>query len=236
MGESGSGVSRIGLILGCIAAAAFIGGPLLAFLGVLAPLTSFSIFGLGGLLGLITLIVALITLWRRGFSAASGPLLLGGAISLVFIMAALPGRSVPRINDITTDTQQPPQFVQAGTLPGNAGRDMGYPGESFAQQQRQGYPNLKAQPLSEAPAAAFERVSRTASEMPHWDITRTDYNALAIEGIDTSRLFRFQDDFVIEVRPSEGGSIVQMRSKSRVGRGDVGANAARIEAFFAKLR
>ena len=236
MGDSASGVSRIGLVLGCIAAAAFIGGPLLAFLGVLAPLTSFSIFGLGGLLGLITLIVALFTVWRRGFSAASAPLLLGGAISLLFIIAALPGRNVPRINDITTDTQQPPQFVQAVTQPGNAGRDMSYPGESFAQQQRDGYPNLKAQPLPEAPSAAFERVSRAAAEMPNWDITRTDYNALAIEGVETSRLFRFQDDFVIEVRPADTGSVVQMRSKSRVGRGDVGANAARIEAFFAKLR
>jgi uncharacterized protein (DUF1499 family) len=56
------------------------------------------------------------------------------------------------------------------------------------------------------------------------------------EGFSTSRLFRFKDDFVIEVRPYETGSIVQMRSKSRVGRGDVGANAARIETFFAKLR
>lgn len=236
MSDSGSGVGRVGLVLGCIAAVAFAGGPLLAFLGILQPITAFSIFGLGGLLGLITLVVALIILWRSGFSAAVGGLVLGAAIGLTFILLAVPARNVPRINDITTDTQQPPQFVQAPNLPGNAGRDMSYPGESFAQQQREGYPYLKGQALAEAPAVAFERVSRAAAEMPQWEITRTDPNALALEGFSTSRLFRFQDDFVIEVRPADGGSVVHMRSKSRVGRGDVGANAARIEAFFAKLR
>jgi uncharacterized protein (DUF1499 family) len=236
MSESGSGVGRVALILGCVAAAAFIGGPLLASIGVLPPLTAFSVFGLGGLLGLITLVVSLFVAWRRGSGAAAGGLVLGGVISLAFIGLALPSRNLPRINDITTDTQQPPQFVQAPNLPGNAGRDMGYPGESFAAQQREGYPNLKPQPLAEAPPAAFERVSRAAGEMPAWEITRTDAGAFAIEGVATSRLFRFQDDFVIEVRPADGGSVVQMRSKSRDGRGDVGANAARIEAFFAKLR
>jgi uncharacterized protein (DUF1499 family) len=235
MSDSSSGLGRVALILGCIAAAAFVGGPLLAFLGFLPPIICFSIFGLGGLLGLITLIVSLVTWWSRGVSAASRGLMLGGAISVVFIMAAMPGRNVPRINDITTDTQKPPQFVQASNLPGNEGRDMSYPGESFAQQQAAGYPNLKAQELAEPPDAAFERVKRAAAEMP-WEITRTDPSALALEGVSTSRLFHFKDDVVIEVRPAEGGSIVQMRSKSRVGRGDVGANAARIEAFFAKLR
>ena len=48
--------------------------------------------------------------------------------------------------------------------------------------------------------------------------------------------FSEADDFVIEVRPNGTGSIVQMRSKSRQGKGDVGANAARIKALFAKLR
>ncbi len=57
-----------------------------------------------------------------------------------------------------------------------------------------------------------------------------------IEGVDTSWLFRFKDDFVIEVRPDGAdGSLVHMRSKSRDGKGDVGANAKRIRAFFARV-
>jgi len=38
------------------------------------------------------------------------------------------------------------------------------------------------------------------------------------------------------VRPRDGGSIVEMRSKSRDGKGDIGANAKRIESFFARLK
>ena len=53
----------------------------------------------------------------------------------------------------------------------------------------------------------------------------------------TSKLFHFQDDIVVRVRPgADGGSLVDMRSKSRVGQGDMGANAARIRQFMVALR
>lgn len=227
--------SRGILVLGAIAAAAFVIGPLSAFLGAVPPLVGFYTFGLGGLLGIITLIASLVTAVRRGVGAAAGGLALGGVITLVFLLLAVPARGFPPINDITTDTVNPPQFVQAVTLPANLGRDMSYPGETFAQQQAAGYPDLNPLSLEHSPKEVFERVQQAAQEMPLWEITRTDFTALALEGFATSRLFRFGDDFVIEVRPAEGGSVVHMRSKSRDGRGDVGANAARIQAFFAEL-
>jgi uncharacterized protein (DUF1499 family) len=227
---------RGALILGCIAAAAFIFGPLATYLGLAPPLVGFGVFALGGILGLVTLVVALVTLFRAGFNNARGGLALGALITVVFLMLALPSRGVPRINDITTDTQNPPKFVQAMSEADNAGRDMNYPGESFATQQASGYPQLTPLRLPEAPAAVYERVVQKSREMPQWTITRTDAAAFAVEGFATSALFRFKDDFIIEVRPDGTGSAVHMRSKSRVGRGDVGANAARIEAFFAKLR
>jgi uncharacterized protein (DUF1499 family) len=143
---------------------------------------------------------------------------------------------VPPINDITTDMSSPPQFVKAGTLSANQGRDMKYPGNSFADQQRAGYPDLAPLQLNVPPAEAFKRVEAAAKQMPAWEITRVDAAAYALEGTATTRLFRFQDDFVVEVRPQASGSVVQMRSKSRDGKGDVGANAARIRAFFANLR
>lgn len=236
MKDSRSGSNRFGLILGVIATLAFILPPLGAFVGVLAPMTAFSAFGLGGLLGVLTLVISLITVVRSGIAAAAPSLALGALITAAFILLAFPARHFPRINDITTDTQNPPQFVQARNLADNEGRDMSYPGETFAEQQKAGYPDLQPLRQPEAPAVVFERVTTAAAEMPQWEVTRTDPSALALEGVSTSRLFRFKDDFVIEVRPSDGGSIVQMRSKSRDGRGDVGANAARIEGFFAKLR
>ena len=57
-----------------------------------------------------------------------------------------------------------------------------------------------------------------------------------MEATDTTRWFGFKDDVVVRVRPEGAGSRVDVRSVSRVGRGDVGANAARIRAFLQALR
>jgi uncharacterized protein (DUF1499 family) len=236
MTESAPATSRVATIVGVVAALAFTLGPLTAFLGILKPLTGFSIFGLGGLLGVVTLLIALITAARKGLQAAGPGLLLGGIVTVVFVLLAVPSRNVPRINDITTDTEQPPAFVHAPSLPGNEGRDMSYPGESFASQQKAGYPDLKPLELQDPPPVVFDRIVQIAAAMPGWEVSRTDSSTFTVEGVSTSRLFRFQDDFVIQIRPLDGRSVVHMRSKSRDGRGDVGANAARIEAFFAKLR
>lgn len=228
--------NRVALALGAIAAVLFTVGPLGAFLGLVTPMTGFTVFGLGGLVGVVAFAVSLVVAFRGGFASAAPGLALGAVITLAFLLLALPARSFPRINDISTDTEDPPEFVRAPELPGNEGRDMRYPGETFATQQNAGYPSLEPLPIADTPSTVFDRVKRAAAATPQWEITRTDDAAMALEGVSTSRLFRFKDDFVIEVRPSENGAVVEMRSKSRDGRGDVGANAARIEAFFSTLR
>jgi len=235
MANAAAGAGRITLFLGIAAVVGVLGGPLLARLGVVAPLAGFGIFALGGLLGLLTLIAALIAVVRRGFVSAGPALVLGLVVTGIFMVIALPGRGFPRINDITTDVNNPPQFVIASSLPGNEGRDMRYPGTDFATQQIAGYPDLAALKMTAPPDQVFQRVVATARQMPGWEITRNDTAARTVEGVATSGWFRFKDDFVIEVRPDNGASVVQMRSKSRDGRGDIGANAARIKTFFASL-
>jgi len=216
------------------AAALFVLGPVLATTGLVAPLHGFVVFAISGLLALITVVLGLISL-ARGTGGGSA-LLVAGVITLVFVAAALPGRQVPRINDITTDTETPPELAHAKTLPGNLGRDMSYPGAAFAEQQRAGYPDLGGLRLNMPPDDVFQKVLTAAPTLPNTEVTHVDANRHALEGVSTSRLFRFQDDFVVEVRADNGGSIVHMRSKSRVGKGDVGANAARIRALFAMLQ
>ena len=53
-----------------------------------------------------------------------------------------------------------------------------------------------------------------------------------IEATDTTFWWGFKDDIVIRIRPEDSGSRLDIRSKSRVGIGDFGTNAARIEAFL----
>jgi uncharacterized protein (DUF1499 family) len=235
MAQAESGAGRFGLVVGGAALVLFVVSPLLTFLGIVAPLAGFRFFGLGGLLGLAALLVGAVTAWRRGWQAARPGVILGVLVSAVFVYLALSAREFPVINDVSTSTSNPPQFVRARELPGNAGRDMSYPGESFAQQQRAAYPDIGPRALDVPVPEAFARVEAAARKMAGWEVTRVDAAAGVLEGVAVSRVFRFRDDFVIEVRPEDGRSLIHMRSKSRDGRSDIGANAARIRAFFATL-
>jgi uncharacterized protein (DUF1499 family) len=229
---------RATLWLGGLAVVVFAAGPLAAYASIVRPLAGFGLFALGILLGLAGTVVGLVALVTA--RAEVRGTVLRGLVPALFVVAigliaAAPGRRYPRINDITTDTANPPKFVKAPTLPENSGRNMTYPGESFARQQQAAYPDLGPARLDVPPDRAFARVRDAARRMKGWQITRADAEAHALEGVDTTSLFHFKDDFVIEVRPQDGGSAVQMRSKSRDGKGDIGANAKRIRAFFARL-
>lgn len=217
-------------------------GPVLIQLGWVSPRFGFQwLFGLGLLEGLLALLLGLGALWttrargsRRGRPLAWLGVGAGGLLVGLLLVLALPSRDLPAINDITTDPQDPPRFAAAADLPDNRGEDMGYP-EEFALQQRAAYPDLETIRVSSPPDEALTRAERTARELG-WTITEVDPEAGRLEARDTSRVFRFVDDVVVRVRPAEeGGSLVDVRSKSRVGRGDMGANAARIRAFLAEL-
>lgn len=237
MTDTGHGTTgRFAILLGVLGAAAFLAGPLLATTDLVRPMTGFAIFALGGLLAVATLVLALATAVRHGLAAAGPALVLGLVVTGTVAALGLPAFSVPRINDISTDTGNPPHFVVAVAIPENQGRDLRYPGPEVAAQQQAFYPDLAGLPLDLAPDAAFQKVLAAARQMPDWELTRNDPATRTLEGVATSRWFRFRDDFVIEVRPDGERSVVHMRSKSRDGRSDLGANAARIRAFFAKLR
>ena len=217
-----------------VAWAAFCAGPLLAYLGVVPAMVGFLVFALGGALGLVALVAGGVAL-IRGRAAVPG-LVAAVALTTAFVALAFPGRHYPRINDITTDPANPPQFVFALTLPANQGRDMVYPGTEFAALQRSAYPDLGPLVVGLSPDDAFTRVEAAARKMPTWEVSRVDPASHRLEAVATSGIFRFQDDIVVEVRRRDSGSVIQMRSKSRDGKGDLGANAKRIQEFFGQLR
>jgi uncharacterized protein (DUF1499 family) len=231
-------MARASLRLGIAAAVAFLLGPGLATLAIVPPLAAFGVFALSIPLALVGALLAVGALVRGPAAhrpAASRGLVVCGVLLAAVITLAAPSGKFPRINDITTDTENPPRFVTAATLPENKGRDLAYPGEELARQQRDGYGNLAPLDLGLSADETYARVRATAARMPGWTITAERSGDRAVEGFDTSRVFRFQDDFVIEVREANGTAAVHMRSKSRDGKGDMGANAARIQAFFFKL-
>ena len=68
-----------------------------------------------------------------------------------------------------------------------------------------------------------------------WEIVSVDPAAGRLEAREVSRIFQFVDDVVVRVRPMEAGAVIDVRSRSRDGRGDLGVNARRIRAFTAAI-
>ncbi|HTR60696.1 MAG TPA: DUF1499 domain-containing protein [Candidatus Binataceae bacterium] len=208
------------------------------------PFFGFQLFLFGFLLSVLGLILGLLGLLMTRSPARRSVrprALIGTVLSLVIavpIFAMLTQRGkVPAINDITTDFENPPEYVHAVELAPNQGRDMKYNRDKYMAAQQKGYPPLGPATVAADPAAVFERVKTVATSIPDWQTTYEDPKTMTLEGVSTSHLFHFQDDFVIQVRPGPNGtSLVEMRSKSRDGIGDFGVNYKRIVMFFDKLQ
>ncbi len=190
----------------------------------------------GGLTAAALALVALLVPRTRRGGAAS--LVLALVIGLGVAYPPLQGmrtaRSVPPIHDITTDTAQPPAFVAVLPLREDAPNPSDHPGEDVAAQQRAAYPDLQPLRLDAEPAAAFERALEAARGMG-WEIVASDPAAGRIEATDTTFWFGFKDDVVVRVASDGDGSVIDVRSVSRVGMSDVGTNAKRIRAYLAAI-
>ena len=105
---------------------------------------------------------------------------------------------------------------------------------SLAATQRNAYPDLRPTVIEAAPSEAFDR-ALAAVESMGWVLVAAERDAGRIEATDTTFWFGFTDDIVVRLRPAGAGTRVDVRSVSRVGIGDVGANAARIRAYIQRL-
>jgi uncharacterized protein (DUF1499 family) len=189
----------------------------------------------GGAIAAIALIALFVPKVRAGR---------GAPLALAFVVAAgsaaVPfywfhqARQVPSINDITTDMTNPPEFKAVLALRANASVPATYPGAATAKQQAAGYPDIRPAIVALAPPAAFDAALADARQMG-WDIVASDSATGRIEATATTPWFGFKDDVVVRVTPTDKGSRIDIRSVSRVGKGDLGANARRIRDYLAKL-
>ena len=171
---------------------------------------------------------------REGRGRALRGALCGAAILAVVAGAAGAGRGLPRINDITTNPGDPPVFVYAGQLPGNQGRDLSLPRRELRLAAARRLPDLATIRIEAALPDVFARCVASAKALG-WEITYSDPTTGILEATSTSRIFRFVDDINVRLRADGTATLVDMRSKSRVGQGDLGANAKRIRAFKEKI-
>ena len=242
MDQRSSRLAALGAWLGGAAMVLGGGGVALAAAGVVQPIAGFAAFAfLGGLLSILAVLTSGLALRAtRAGSGLSGRdrawfgLMAGGAMLVLVLRGASAGAGLPRINDITTNPNDPPTFEAVTRNPETSGRDWSYP-PGFAEQQRAGYPDLAPLALAAPPDQAFER-SLAALNALGIEVTASDKTHGTIEGRQVSKLFRFVDDVAIRIRPgANGGSVIDIRSKSRVGKGDLGANAKRIRAIATEI-
>jgi len=162
-------------------------------------------------------------------------LVLGICVAAVPVWVRSTAESLPFIHDISTDTTNPPEFVDVRPLREDAPNPPEYAGDEVASQQAEAYPDIQTLETGMDPETLLELAEDTAREQG-WEIVSAVTADGRIEATDTTLWYGFKDDIVIRVRAIDDGSILDIRSKSRVGGSDLGKNAARIRDYLDDLR
>lgn len=185
----------------------------------------------------ITLAVFVLCLVLPGFAALRRPLLMRSLLVLpgtLLFLGILTGGKYPQIHDITTDVADPPVFAMAGVIRDKSANSLELDQQTI-EQQLTAYPGIQTIHSHLEFAPAFAQAEKVATDLG-WKITRADSTVGEIEAVETTRIMAFKDDIVIRVRRADDGTVVDLRSASRVGRSDMGANAKRIRSFMAHFK
>lgn len=237
----GRALGRIALVVGILcAAAALLAGP--AYRTEVLPLGASlqtmrwaATVAIGGtvaaLLAVLLSVAPSVPVRARGVAALA--LLINVLVAAPPLYMYWQAQHLPKIHDISTDSDNPPSFEAVLPLRKGARNAVAYPA-STAAEQRKGYPDIGPLTLPLAPQVAFERALQAARAMG-WDVVAAAPEALRIEATDTTLLFGFKDDVVVRITPQAQGSVVDVRSLSRVGGSDFGTNAKRVRAYLRRL-
>lgn len=203
-------------------------------------IASLAIAMAGGLLIFVVGLVYFVIAVRKGQGADRNMVLVAMILSLVPAAVVGPQMSkaggLPQIHDITTDTSNPPAFVALLPIRKQSANGFEYgsevtPAEELAALTEEAYPQVK--PIMTDLSVA-DAVARSAATLEAMGLKIEEANAEAgrVEATATTFWFGFKDDVVVRVVAEGEGSRVDVRSMSRVGLSDIGANAARIMAFI----
>ncbi len=192
-------------------------------------------------LAILLAFAAFIVIWRQGL-AGLGRAILGLLLGVALL--AYPGYlgyralTLPRISDITTDAANPPRFDTLARLRPRGSSEYG--GMAVATQQRAAYPDVAALQIDLPPRTVYDLALGIINKHK-WLVL--DARAPApparrdgtIEAVARTTIMGFRDDVVVRVSPIGDGARVDVRSASRYGFHDFGANAARVRALLEEI-
>jgi hypothetical protein len=226
-----------------------IGGIAHRFLGLPTPVALNLFYGAmaGALLALVLASIAVVRIWIKGRSGAFNA---GVAVCVALGLLAWPislarmASGLPTINDVTTDTANPPTLGVMANVRGLGASPAKYPGERFAELQRAAYPDLRTFVVDRPAEEVFDLATQAIRGRRGlgWKIVSEQPPQLRparaglIEANEKSMIFGFVDDIVVRVAGDEKSARVDVRSLSRYGRHDLGTNAARVRKFIRELQ
>lgn len=199
--------------------------------------------GAGLVLALVAVVlagIAFVRVWRegaRGLGAAVGGLFVASLVLAYPAFAGLRGLRLPAIADVTTDIENPPAFSRS--RPAFAAREGRYPadpGPEARAEQRLAYPQIAPLTLDLDANQAFE-LARKAAVNRRWQIVEAirpggRVGNGRIEAVSRGLILNLADDVTVRVRPRADGARIDVRSASRLGGRDLGANADRIRSYL----
>ncbi len=205
----------------------------------LAPLLT--VIGLAWLLAtlaLVAAVVALRSIWQQGESGgrtAAAALVIGLVVLAVPAMIVVDLVRLPRIADVSTDLVDPPLFTAAPDS--IVMRPL--PNEAEQAAQRAAYPEIVPRHYPQSPARVYQAVAQLVAARG-WAATDqrppdSDNEVGWIEARAATPLLALPADVVIRIIADDNGTLVDMRSASRIGAHDLGDDARRISGFLADL-
>jgi uncharacterized protein (DUF1499 family) len=206
-------------------------------LEIVPALATFAGALLFAVLGIVLAFGAFIVIWKDGINGAGhsfAAIGIGAALIAYPAYLGIRAYKLPMINDITTDPIDPPRFdVLSRLRPRGTSQ---YAGLYAAELQHKAYPDIEPLSVSASPKAAYDiamavivrRKWRVVVDRPPQPSRRDGQ----IEAVARTPIMGFRDDVSLRVRPNEDGARIDVRSASRYGRHDFGANAARIRSLL----
>jgi hypothetical protein len=196
----------------------------------------------GALLGIVLATFALWRIWKGGYRGTGSSLVAIAFASAILMwpVSLLPTvQALPNINDVTTDTVRPPAFVATAKLRPPGSNPVVYPGEKFADAQASAYPDLRTlaveRDATETVALVGQALRKLRMEVVREAAPDAGTGVGFVEAVDRTLVFGFYDDVVVRVANNGRGALVDVRSASRFGRHDLGANATRVRRIMTAL-
>lgn len=211
-------------------------GPAAAHFRLVPPRIGFSLWTVGNVTQLVVLATVTGQIWERGWKPFIVPLFLCLLPVILVGFILIPRLKYPLINDITSSPDDPVEFLDKGSGRGGNARLPSYRTSQLAKLQARAYPHLKRKVFQLSSDLLAPVIEETIESLKGWKLAGGSRTGLQWQGQIESPVFRFIDDFAIRLRDLESGACVDMRSRSRDGIGDFGANAAHIQSFYSALQ